>query len=238
MSSPRKPDVVTVVFTALVGAASGSLGGPVFAVAGVLVGALWGLGLVWLARRLSRSDVQRRKWTDVVLFLTALCAGCVTGASFMGQLLMSTALNTQPQFFADLIRGPIGVAEALPFYLFNTPIEVLLAPLAVLLVWNNPRRRRLILAVVIVWGVHRVWTYTWFVPLISEWSTGASGTPMTAAQLAQARTWVDLSWIRCAFDITATVLVLLAALVPGTGARPPAETSEPAGRAVRPALPR
>jgi len=226
MSSLRNPAVVAVIFTALVGAASGSMGGPVFAVAGLAIGALWGLGLVWLARRLSRSDAQRQKWTNVVLFSTALCAGCVTGASLMGQLLMSTALETQPQFFADLIRGPIGAAEALPFYLFNTPIELILAPLSVLLVWNNPRRRRLILAVVIVWSVHRVWTYTWFVPLISEWSTGASGTPMTAAQLAQARTWVDLSWIRFAFDVTATVLVLLAALVPGTETRPAADGAD------------
>jgi hypothetical protein len=74
-----------------------------------------------------------------------LFAAVVTGSALMGQLLMTAALPDSAQFFTDLIRGSIGTAEALPFYLFNTPMEWLIVPAALLLNWNLPARRNLLL---------------------------------------------------------------------------------------------
>jgi hypothetical protein len=66
------------------------------------------------------------------------------------------------------------------------------------------------LAALILWTLHRAWTYTYLVPLISGWSEGVPGAPMTAAEVGQARTWVNLSWIRTVIDLTTMVLALLA----------------------------
>lgn len=214
------PAILAVTMTTLIGGSTGSLGGAVFAVVFAVVGALWGVGLVLLALRLSQSPGRRQTWANAVLFAIVLAAGFVTGAGLMAQLLMSAALDSRPQVFADLVRGSIGNAEALPFYVFNTPLEWVLVPAAIVLTWNNPRRRRLMLTALILWTFHRVWTYTWFVPQITGWGEGDPGTPLTTDQLDQARTWVNLSWIRGAIDVSATVLALLAAFTPALSREP------------------
>jgi hypothetical protein len=203
---------LVVASTALIGGSSGNLGGTQFAIIGAVVGALWGAGLVVLARRLSRSEPGRHRWANVTLFATVVAAGLITGVGFLSLLMMDAALNTDPQFFANMIRGSVGDAEALPFFLFNTPLEWVLVPLAFLLTWSDPRCRNLMLIVLVLWTLHRVWTYTYFVPLIDQWGDGAPGSLMTAGEIDSARTWVNLSFIRNAIDLTTMVLALLALL--------------------------
>ncbi len=198
---------------ALVGGATGSMGRPVFAVVSAIAGALWGLGLAWVARLVQRSERRGRKWTNVVLFVAILLLAVTAGASFMAQLLSAASLTTNPQFFTEMIRGSIGVAEALPFYLFNTPLEWLLLPSVVLFAWSQPRIRTLLVAALVIWTLHRVWTYMFFVPQIVEWSQGTVA--LTAEQLARARTWVGLSWVRNTADIIVAILLMLVAFATG-----------------------
>ncbi len=204
------PALLAVAATSLIGGASGSLGGPIFAVLGAVVGALWGVGLVYVAARMSRSPARRQRWANATLFATVVAAGLITGVGFLSLLMMNAALGSRPQVFADMVRGAVGDAEALPFFLFNTPLEWILVPAALLLTWSNPRARKLMLTALILWTLQRVWTYTYFVPLINEWGEGAPGTPMTADELSNAQTWVNLSWIRNAVDLETMVMALLA----------------------------
>lgn len=74
-------------------------------------------------------------------------------------------------------------------------------PAVLLLTWQVPQQRRLVLTAAVLFVAMRVWTYLYFVPQISDWSQGT--TPLTPVQLDQARTWVGLSWIRVAVDIAA-----------------------------------
>lgn len=209
MKQFRKTSTILVMIAlAMIGGTSASLGGAAFILVGGIIGALWGLGLAALAEKITRNEARHRKWSNGVLFLTAICATLVAGASLMAQLLSSTALQSQPQFFADMVRGSIGVAEALPFYVLNTPLEWFLIPMSLLLNWNNTFRRRLLIATLAVWTLHRSWTYLYFVPQITDLSKSTG--LLTSNQLEVARNWVNLSWIRHIFDDITAVLVLLA----------------------------
>ncbi len=208
MKSNRIPGVLVVGSLAAIGGASASLGGAPFALVGIIIGALWGWGLMAITKRIARSERRLRLWSNGILFVTVLFTAVVAGASFMGQLLSSAALNSHPQFFADMIRGSIGAAEALPFYLLNTPLEWFLMPMALLLNWQNPRRRSLLVTTLIIWTAHRTWTYLFFVPQITDWSKGTA--PFTADQLTHVREWVNLSWVRQLVDDVTAVLILTA----------------------------
>ncbi|HCT78146.1 MAG TPA: hypothetical protein DGG94_12640 [Micromonosporaceae bacterium] len=177
-------------------------------------GFLWGAGLATVGTRLNRIEARGRIWRNATVFATVLAAGSLTGSGLLDQLIMTAALNDAPQFFADLVRGSIGQAQTLPFLIFNPALEWLLIPAVVLFNWREPRRRRLLLALFVIFYLNRVWTHTWFVPQITSWSEGASGTPMSVDQLEQARHWVMLSWIRLGIDVAAVVLALLVAFIP------------------------
>jgi hypothetical protein len=199
-----------IIALACIGGASASLGGALFVPVGVAIGALWGWGLAAMASKIIRSK-NNQAWTNVVLFVTVFLAIMVAGSSLMGQLLSTAAINSQPQFFVDMIRGSIGVAEALPFYLFNTPLEWLLIPLAVLLTWSDPRQRAFMITVLLIWTLHRSWTYLYFVPQITDWSKGTA--PFTSDQLVHARIWIRLSWVRHIADLATATLILLTIFV-------------------------
>jgi hypothetical protein len=200
----RTPFLWVALSLGLIGGASAGMGGPLLIVPGAIFGVLWAMLLAWAARRVQ----PRSPWPRRILFLTTLFAGIVTGAGLMGQSLSAAALNSNPGFFAEMIRGSIGLAESLPFYILNTPLEWILIPLTLLTTWSNPKLRKIILTVLLIWTFHRVWTYLVFAPQVITWSQGKEA--FTADQLTQAKTWVNLSWIRSFFDLATATLLLVA----------------------------
>lgn len=118
--------------------------------------------------RLGRQQPSGQAWVRVVLFHLVLLLGLLTGSGFAAQLLEATALGSgAPEVFTALIRGTLGDAQALPYYLLNTPTEWLLLSLAVLLTWPVEGQRRLLLAALVIFVSNRVWTYLYFVPRIT-----------------------------------------------------------------------
>jgi len=207
-NNDRTPLLLIIVSLGLIGGASGNLGGsPLFILLGAIFGVAWALLLGWIARRMQPHNAV---WLRRILFIAVLFAAIVTGAGLMGQSLSAAALHSNPGFFTEMLRGPIGLAESLPFYILNTPLEWILIPLTLLTAWSNPKLRKLLLAVLLIWTFHRVWTYLAFAPQVVDWSKGTAA--FTAEQLAQARTWVNLSWIRSCFDLTTATLLLTACL--------------------------
>ena len=145
---------------------------------------------------------------------------------------MAVSVDRAPQFFADLLRPPVGDAEAR--YLLNTPLEWLLIPAALVLNAWIPKRATLILVATVIFVALRVWSLVYFMPQILDWSEGQAGQPLTAAQVEQASLWVDLSWIRLAMDAAMALLLLGAAFVPAVVARShePSDADQPRGVVV------
>jgi hypothetical protein len=214
----RIPAIAAAVGTSLIGASAGSLGGPFPAAIFGAVGFAWGVLAVMIAERLNRSP-RRATFGNVALYAATFATACLTGVGLHSMPIMALSVDRAPQFFADLVRPPVGDAEALPFYLLNTPLEWLLIPTAVLLNAWIPKRQKLILIAAVIFVALRVWSYVYFIPQILDWSNGQAGQPLTATQLEQASLWVDLSWIRLAMDAAIALLLLSAAFVPAVAAR-------------------
>jgi hypothetical protein len=214
---PRVPATAAVAGTSLVGFSAGTLGGPVAAMIFGAVGFLWGVLAVLVAKRLTRSS-RPTVFANVSLYAATFASTCLTGLGLQIMPIMDVSVTHAPQFFADLVRPPIGDAEALPFYLLNTPLEWLFIPGALLLNARIPRRRTLILAAATLYFAMRVWSYLYFISDILEWNRGMTGQPLSSAQLVQAVLWVDLSWVRLGLDAATALLLLGAAFIPAAGA--------------------
>ena len=210
---PRIPAIAAVAGTSLVGFTAGTLGGPFVAVIFGAVGFFWGLLAFIVARRLTRS-AHHATFANVSLYTATFAITCLTGVGLQIMPIMDVSITHAPQFFADLVRPPIGGAEALPYYLLNTPLEWLLIPATLLLNARIPKRRTLIMIAATMFFALRVWSYLYFVPDILEWNQGTTGQPLSADQLDQAASWVDLSWIRLGADAAMALLLLGAAFIP------------------------
>jgi hypothetical protein len=229
----RIPAIAVVVGTSLIGASAGSLGGPFPAAVFGAVGFAWGVLVVLIAARLIRAP-RRATFGNLALYAATFATACLTGVGLHSMPIMAVSVDRAPQFFADLVRPPVGDAEALPFYLLNTPLEWLLIPAALVLNAWIPTRQKLILIAAVMFFALRVWSYVYFIPQILDWSEGQAGQPLTAAQLEQATLWVDLSWIRLAMDAAIALLLLGAAFVPAVVARSPelSDADQPRGVVV------
>jgi hypothetical protein len=202
-----------VTGTTLIGASAGSLGGGFSALIFAMVGLVWGLLAVRVATRLNRSW-RRATFANASVYAAAFAAALLTGVGLESTSIMDASVDRVPQFFADLVRPPIGDAEAVPFYVLNTSLEWLLIPAVVLLNAWIPKRQKLILSAAVIFFALRVWSYLYFIPEILHWNQGTTGQPLTPGQLEQASLWVDLSWVRLAMDAAIALLLLGAAFVP------------------------
>jgi hypothetical protein len=105
-------------------------------------------------------------------------------------LLLDLTFPTAASYLA-MNQTPAGPNHSLAYGLVNTPREWLLVPLALLLNWHLPRRRRLLLAMVAVLYVERVITYLYFAPTVLSWqeTTPAQTTPALLEEVAAGCAW-------------------------------------------------
>ena len=82
--------------------------------------------------------------------------------------IMAVSVDRAPQSFADLLRPPVGDAEA-TFHLLNTPLEWLLIPAALVLNAWIPKRATLILVATVIFVALRVWSHVYYTPDF-DWS--------------------------------------------------------------------
>lgn len=79
-------------------------------------------------------------------------------------MLMHRTLATTPEWIVTITAGPLGEQVILYFIIFNSLLEILLVPLALLLDWHMPGRRTFVLAAGLIFYAIRTWTYLYFAP--------------------------------------------------------------------------
>jgi len=206
------PVLFVAVATTTMGAFAGTFGGgPVLVAA---VGLAWGLALGAIATRLSRPARRRPALAKGALLAASLVAGILFGFGLLDLSLHSRLLAEQPQDIGMLIQPPLGDVFMVGLIALNSSLEWLVLPVLVLLNWQIPKRRTLVVVAAGLYYAMRVWSYLYFVPRIFDWGELPAGQPFSAAQLDQIRTWVGLSWVRGAADGLLFVLLLVAMLVP------------------------
>jgi hypothetical protein len=219
------PVLIVAVATTTMGAFAGSFGGgPVLVAA---FGLAWGLALGAIATRVSRRESWRPRLANGALLAASLVAGILFGFGLLDLSLHSRLLAEQPQDIGILIHPPLGDVFMVGLIALNSSLEWLVLPVLVLLNWQIPKRRTLVVVAAGLYYAMRVWSYLYFVPRIFDWAELPVGQPFSAEQLDQIRLWVGLSWIRGAVDGLLFVLLLVAMLVPAATVVRPRQAAEP-----------
>jgi hypothetical protein len=212
--------VLAVVLSAL---SSRAIGQPI--TNGAASGLVWTLLAIGVATLVNRRRDRLGHWPDTVALLTAANAAIVIGAG----LLLVFTFPTAESYLA-MNQTEAGPNHSFFYGLVNTPREWLLVPLAVLLNWHLPKRRRLLLAAAVVLYIERVITYLYFAPTVLSWqdTTPAQTTP---ALLDEVSRWMTLSLARFPVDwflLAVLMVVVVAHPRTGGGARPQAAGSSAA----------
>jgi hypothetical protein len=189
---------------------------------GAAVGLAWTLLAIPIARAVNRRG-RLGHWPDTVALLAAANAALVVGFGLLLDLTFPDAAS-----YLAMNQTPAGPNHSFAYGLVNTPREWLLVPLAVLLNWHLPKRRRLLLAAVAVLYVERVLTYLYFAPTVLSWqdTTPAQTTP---ALLEEVDRWMRLDLARSPVDwLLLTVLMVVVVAYPRV--RPSARPAAPSAR--------
>jgi hypothetical protein len=199
---------------------------------GAASGVAWTLLAIGVATLVNRRRDRLSHWPDTVALLAAANAAIVVGAGLLLDI-------TFPDAAAYLALNQTGAGPNHSFFygLVNTPREWLLVPLAVLLNWHLPKRRRLLLAAVAVLYVERVITYLYFAPTVLGWqdTTPAQTTP---ALLDAVNRWMRLDLARSPVDwflLAALLVAVIAYPRAPSGSRP--QTARTGGPEAAPAAP-
>jgi hypothetical protein len=207
------------VLGACQGAFMGSLTGAsvVGAVIGANVGLVWGTILGFIATLISR----REKWSlwagNAALFLGAVVMGIKLGGALLISMELTAVLRLSPEAVSASMRDP-DVATLL-VYVTNGSMEWLVLPAIVLSNWHSPRRRMIMVAALIFF-LERIWTYTYFAPVITGIGSDFADGAAISRLLPDLEQWAKLNWIRTAVgDGSIFAALLLAAFTPGSGSR-------------------
>ncbi len=143
------------------------------------------------------------------------------------QSLMTVDASETPQYLPLFYFEP--PAEAVNYfpYFYNTSLEMLLLPGALLLNWHLPTRRNLILIGAVLFYAQRVWSYLYFVPAIFKFEGMTPAQFTSPAVVEDVRQWILLSWTRTGVDGLLFVLLLLAVAVPILVTRTPSAPRDP-----------
>jgi high-affinity Fe2+/Pb2+ permease len=128
---------------------------------GGLIGALWAIGIGFVAQRLVHREEWRMRLANTSLFLSIIAIGLTIGGGWMYASMMNMALN-EPSLTYSVLSALM--QPAVPFFIIlNTSMELFLVSLLVFWNWDtDPKRRGLMLIGVFAYFVMRIWTYAVF----------------------------------------------------------------------------
>lgn len=202
---------------------------------GAAQGALWTLCAALAAVPLSRLRARGGRAADTSALLATLGAAVLFGPGLYSALTYPT-----PEAYLDLMLSEDPGAAYTYFMVLNPLMEWVAVPVALLLNWPWPRRRRLLLAGAATYYLVRAWTAFYFAPVTYEWQDSAGEAP-TQAQIDQAGTWMTLDWLRIGLDLVVCVAFACATLLSraryGNGVTAPGPYGPPPPAAPWPVAP-
>jgi hypothetical protein len=189
-----------------------NLAGAQGALLGGIGGFVWAVILTYLVRLLDRTQRwQGRLGTAAALAAAATLFTMMGGGLYEG-MLMSKALETEPEWITTITSGPLAEQVILYFIILNSLMEVILVPLALFLNWSFPKRRAFVLVAGLIFYALRIWTYLYFSPQYFAFGDMV----FSQALIDQLKTRMAIDNIRVVLQVGEAVLFLLAALVPVT----------------------
>jgi len=188
----------------LAGAQGGLVGG--------IGGLVWAVILTYLVRLLDRTEMWQGRLGTMVALAAAATLFTMMGGGLYEYMLMSKALETEPEWITTITSGPLADQVILYFIILNSLMEVILVPLALFLNWPFPKRRAYIFVAGLIFYALRIWTYLYFAPQYFAFGDMA----FSQALVDELKTRMAIDNIRGVLQVGEAVLFLLAALVPVT----------------------
>lgn len=138
--------------------------GTVAGIVGGVGGLAWVLILAGVVKLAQRSEKLAGLLSTIVVLAVGATLFLTMGGGVYEYMLMHKALEVSPEWITTITSGPLGEQVILYFIIFNSLLEIFLVPLALLLNWNMPGRRRFVLAACLIFYAIRIWTYLYFAP--------------------------------------------------------------------------
>jgi hypothetical protein len=196
-------------------------GGTVGLVVGGLVGAVWSGILMQVVRFIDRTKRFRSALATGSLIAAGALLVFTLGMGTLEYALMAVAFDDNPEWVVGLTHGVIAQQDILVFIIFNSLLEAVVVPVAVLLNWREPARRSLVIAGASIFYAVRIWTYIYFAPAFFGYNAIAS----TAELFEILRLRMTLDYGRALLEVAEAILFFWAAV------RPASQTSSPSGNA-------
>ena len=186
------------------------VGGFTGALLGGIGGLVWALLLGYIVKLINRME----KWKGWLATAVLLASGAILflqlGGGVFEYMLLTKAIETSPEWITTITSGPLAEQVILYFIIFNSLLEIILVPLALLLNWRTPQRRVLVLVAGLIFYTIRIWTYLTFAP-----EYFAFGDMALSQQLVdQLKTRMAIDSIRTLMMVGEAVIFFCAALVP------------------------
>lgn len=165
---------------------------------------------------------MKRTLATPTLLGAALLAAMELGGSFYEALIVYPAWSATPPASLALLQGADAL-QSTPFWIpIHVGLEILLV-VALVLNWRAPGRRSLILAGLGIHVLVRAWTFLYFVPEITAFSSISPDSTYSPELAARTVMWGTLGWLRRALIALDSVVLLLALARPAARA----ERSDP-----------
>ena len=131
---------------------------------GGIGGLVWAFALAGVVKLIQRSETLAGLLSTIVPLAAGATLFLTMGGGIYEYMLMSKALETTPEWVISITSGALGEQVILYFIIFNSLLEIVLVPLALLLNWSIPGRRAAVLAAGLTFYAIRTWTYLYFAP--------------------------------------------------------------------------
>lgn len=146
--------------------------------------------------------------SNIVLMVATFLLISVSGVSlYQALVVMPSWFKAPPASFAKI--NQYGGSEA-RFWAPAQGLTFLASLLGLVLNWNDPPRRTLLLVALSCYVLIAITTAGYFAPKIIEWSRMDPSGIASPELLAEGHRWLALSWIRQALQLIAVVSLLIA----------------------------
>ena len=167
-------------------------------------GLLWGVVVASFAPRLARRGAHSTTWANAPVYAMLPMACVALGGAIIGHLVGPT-----PDTFLGLLDQP---GYGLFFYALHGPFEWLLMPWALIVNWNRPARRTLLIVAATIFYLGRSASALYFAPAALDWAAHPAEARQHLDLVAQ---WIRLDLVRVVLqDAVSATLLLVAALHP------------------------
>lgn len=163
--------------------------------------------------------LMKSKLSLFTLFMTVLLFGILNGGGIFEEIVVVPVWSASPPASFALIQEPDGLSLTSFWIPFHIAANIFLI-IALILNWQNKKRRSHLLIVLGMYLVIRIATFAYFAPEIIAFENIPSQGPFSPELAARAQLWATLSWLRTIGEIGINILLLLAIIQPGKYNKP------------------